>query len=105
MGKEGWNGLRKGPAPLGEGAPRFHGFAKVLLVSFVTSLDALGVGIGLGVADKPIAPILVSIGLCAFASTMAGLMLARKLSSKFGPVMSLVGALILAVMSLQMLKI
>jgi putative Mn2+ efflux pump MntP len=30
----------------------FHSFTKVLIVSFATSLDAFGVGIGLGISDK-----------------------------------------------------
>ena len=34
----------------------FHSFTKILIVSFATSLDAFGVGIGLGIAEKPIVP-------------------------------------------------
>ena len=60
----------------------FHGFAKVLIVSFATSLDAFGVGIGLGVAEKPITPYVFSIGIWAFISTIVGLYLAKKLSKK-----------------------
>lgn len=83
----------------------FHSFSKVLIVSFATSLDAFGVGISLGIANKSIVPYLFSIGLWAFASTIVGLYLARKLSNKFGPIFTLFGAVVLAVMSLQMLKI
>jgi manganese efflux pump family protein len=83
----------------------FHSFSKILLVSFATSLDAFGVGISLGVANKPILPFILSIGIWAFISTIAGLHLARKLSTKFGPVVSLFGALILGAMAFQMLKI
>ncbi len=46
----------------------FHSFTKVLIVSFATSLDALGVGIGLGVSNKPIFPYIISIGVWAFVS-------------------------------------
>jgi len=83
----------------------FHSFAKVLIVSFATSLDAFGVGIGLGVAGKPIFSYIISIGIFAFISTIAGLYLAKNLSKKFGPFISLLGALILAIMAFWMLKI
>ena len=83
----------------------FHSFAKILIVSFATSLDAFGVGISLGIAHKPMVPFIVSIGAWAFITTVAGLYLSRRLSKKFGSYMSLFGALVLAVMAFQMLKI
>ncbi len=83
----------------------FHSFIKILIVSFATSLDALGVGIGLGVAQKNITPFIISIGLWAFFATLAGLYLARRLSKKFGPIMTLVGSLVLGVLAFEMLKI
>lgn len=83
----------------------FHSFTKIIIVSFATSLDAFGVGIGLGIAQKPITPYLASIGLWAFLSTLAGLYLAKKLSQKCGPIVSLIGSIILGIMAFQMLKI
>lgn len=83
----------------------FHSFTKVLIVSFATSLDAFGVGIGLGVAEKPITPYVFSIGIWAFISTIAGLYLAKKLSKKSGPIVTLIGSIILGIMAFQMLKI
>ena len=83
----------------------FHSFTKVLIVSFATSLDAFGVGIGLGVAEKPIVSYIFSIGVWAFTSTIAGLYLARKLSKKSGPIVTLLGSIVLGLMALQMLKI
>ncbi len=83
----------------------FHSFTKVLIVSFATSIDAFGVGIGFGVAHKPIFPYIVSIGTFAFVSTIAGLYLAKNISKNFGPVVSLIGSAILAIMAFQMLKI
>ena len=88
-----------------EGKKEFHSFAKVLLVSFATSMDAFGVGIGLGIAHKPIVAYVASIGLWAFSATIAGLYLARKLSDRFGPIMHLVGATVLGALAFQMLKI
>ena len=83
----------------------FHSFKKVLIVSLATSLDAFGVGIGLGVANKPILPFIISIGIWAFVATLTGLFLARKLSKKFGPIMNLVGSIVLGLMAFEMLKI
>ena len=83
----------------------FHSFTKILVVSFATSLDAFGVGIGLGISDKPLFPFVLSIGFWAFTTTIIGLHLAKRLSKKFGPVMSLVGATVLGIMAFQMLKI
>jgi putative Mn2+ efflux pump MntP len=89
----------------GEAKTDFHSFGKIILVSLATSLDAFGVGIGLGIANKPIIPFIISIGAWAFISTIVGMYLARKLSAKFGPVMNLVGAVVLGFMAFQMLKI
>jgi putative Mn2+ efflux pump MntP len=102
-----WEGIEhlRGHAEETEDKKDFHSFAKILLVSFATSMDAFGVGIGLGVAHKPIAAYVTSIGLWAFTSTIAGLLLARKLSDRFGPIMHLVGATVLGVLAFQMLKI
>ena len=83
----------------------FHSFTKILIVSFATSLDAFGVGIGLGVSDKPILPFIISIGFWAFTATIVGLYLAKIISKKFGPAVLLFGATVLLVMAFQMLKI
>jgi putative Mn2+ efflux pump MntP len=83
----------------------FHSFTKVLIVSFATSLDAFGVGVGLGLAKKEISPYLISIAFWAFSATLIGMYLARKLSSKFGPIFTLIGAIILGLIAIQMLSI
>lgn len=83
----------------------FHSFTKVLVVSFATSLDAFGVGIGLGISNKPLFPYIISIGFWAFTTTIIGLYLAKKLSKRFGPIMNLFGAFVLGLIAFQMLKI
>ena len=83
----------------------FHSFKKVLLVSFATSLDAFSVGIGLGISKKAILPYITSIAFWAFTTTIIGLHLARRLSRKFGPIMNIVGAIVLGIMAFQILKI
>jgi putative Mn2+ efflux pump MntP len=102
-----WEGIEhwRGHHAEEESPKDFHSFAKILMVSFATSMDAFGVGIGLGIAHKPIGAYVTSIALWAFASTIAGLLLARKLSDRFGPIMHLVGAGVLGVLAFQMLKI
>lgn len=88
-----------------EEAVDFHSFTKILIVSFATSLDAFSVGISLGVAHKPILPFVISIGVWAFVTTLAGLHLAKKLSKKFGPIMNLIGSIVLGILAYQMLNI
>lgn len=100
-GWEHWKGHPEDAVPKKE----FHSFTRILVVSFATSMDAFGVGIGLGVAQKPILPFVASIGLWAFGATLAGLLLARKLSDRFGPIMHFLGALVLGILAFQMLKI
>lgn len=103
MAHEGFTALRsKEPV---EDSNEFHSFTKVLIVSFATSLDALGVGISLGIANKDISYYVVSIGIFAFLTTLIGLYLARHLSDKMGPIFTLIGSLVLAVMAVQMLSI
>lgn len=102
-----YTGLREARRPLAPSAPdaAFHPPAKVILVSFVTSLDALGVGLGLGVAGKPMFLYSPLIVLSAFASTLAGLYLARRLSQRFGPRCEIFGGLVLLALSFQLLRI
>ena len=74
-------------------------------MSFATSLDAFAVGMGLGISKKPIIPYVTSIGIWAFVTTIFGLHLAKKLSQKFGPIMNIIGSIILGIMAFQVLKI
>ena len=90
---------------LNEEKLEFHSFKKVIIVSFATSIDSFGVGIGLGAANKPITPFIVSIGLWAFFTTILGLHIAKKLSAKFGPAMSIFGSLVLGYLAVQAFKI
>jgi putative Mn2+ efflux pump MntP len=83
----------------------FHSFGKILMVSLATSLDSFGVGVSLGIAQKPIAPYIFSIGFWAFISTIVGMYLAKNLSAKFGPIMNLVGAVVLGYIAVQVLSI
>ena len=85
--------------------PRTHSFLKILLVSTVTSIDSLGVGITLGLAGKPIANYTIAIALAAFASTYLGLGLAKRMPAAFGSRLEIVGGAVLIALGLQMLSI
>ena len=84
-------------------AQKFHGTLKIILVSFATSLDALAVGVGLGVSGKSLMPYIISIGLWAFFSTILGMGIAKKASKKMGPAFSIIGALILFLLAVNFL--
>jgi manganese efflux pump family protein len=88
-----------------EDGDEFHHFFKILLVSFATSLDGLGVGVGLGVLGKELTPYIVAIGVCAFMATLLGLYLARRVPKKLGPLFTLLGALVLIILAFKMLEI
>ncbi|WP_417335889.1 manganese efflux pump MntP family protein [Halobacteriovorax marinus] len=82
---------------------RFHSFIKILIVSLATSLDAFAVGVSLGVAGKPLVPFIFSIGLWAFFSTIIGMKVASKASSKLGPIFSLIGSLVIITLAFKFL--
>jgi manganese efflux pump family protein len=86
-------------------ALKVHGPWKILFVATVTSLDSLGVGISLGLVDKPVTLYALAIGIGAFCATYAGLFLAKKFSAQFGEKIEFLGGIILILIGIQMLKI
>ena len=82
---------------------KFHSFIKIIIVSFATSLDAFAVGVSLGVTGKPLIPFITSIGLWAFFSTILGMGIAKFASKKIGPIFSLLGATVLAILAFKFL--
>jgi manganese efflux pump family protein len=83
----------------------FHSLSRILLVSIATSLDALGVGLGLGVAGKPWLLYSCLIALFAFASTLLGLRFARRVSAATGPRIEMLGGFILIALAFPLLRI
>ena len=81
----------------------FYSFTKLLIVSFATSFDALAVGVGLGAAQKPLIPFLLSIGIWAFLSTIIGMQIGKIASKKWGAIFSLIGAFILLTLAIKFL--
>jgi putative Mn2+ efflux pump MntP len=88
-----------------EQAAKVHGWLKILIVSAITSIDSLGVGISLGLVGKPIVLYSVVVGLGAFVSTWVGIYLARRVASRFAERMEFVGGAVLIALGIKMLSI
>jgi manganese efflux pump family protein len=84
---------------------KVHGLWKILFVSTVTSIDSLGVGISLGLFNKPIALYSLCIGIGAFLSTYLGLFLAKKISGQLGEKIEFMGGIVLILIGVKMLSI
>jgi len=67
----------------------------LLVLSVATSIDALAVGMSLGLLRTPILYPSAVIGVVAFGMTMAGMLAGRRLALLFGRKVELVGGLIL----------
>lgn len=103
-----WEGISDLRDPLidnGANGEAEHSFLRILLVSVATSLDAFGVGIGLGIAEKPLLPFTISIGGWAFATTILGVYIGNRASKKLGPIFTIIAGLVLGVLSIKMLSI
>jgi putative Mn2+ efflux pump MntP len=84
---------------------KVHGLLKILFISSITSIDSLGVGISLGLINKPIVLYSVVVGIGAFLATYLGLFLAKKLSCRFGERIEFIGGVVLIAMGIKMLSI
>jgi putative Mn2+ efflux pump MntP len=84
---------------------KVHGLLKILFVSSITSIDSLGVGVSLGLLEKPIVIYSLFIGIGAFLSTYLGLFLAKRISNRFGGEVEFMGGVVLIVLGIQMLSI
>jgi putative Mn2+ efflux pump MntP len=78
------------------------GFSLVML-SVATSIDALGVGLGLGVLDRGLFWVAVWIGLAAGVMTWLAMKLGNKLSKRFARRMEILGGLILIAIAFKLL--
>jgi putative Mn2+ efflux pump MntP len=89
----------------GEEAVRVHGPWKILMVSAITSIDSLGVGVSLGLVNKPIVLYSLVIGAGAFIATYLGLYLARRVSTRMGGLAELAAGMVLILLGMKMLTI
>ena len=80
------------------------GFSLIAL-SIATSMDALGVGFGMGLAKLQLLIPAIIIGITASIMTYIGISLGKKLSEKFGKRVETFGALILYIIGFKLLYI
>jgi putative Mn2+ efflux pump MntP len=74
-------------------------------LSIATSMDALGVGFGMGIAKMTLFIPAVIIGITAGIMTYAGICLGKKLSAKLGKRVETFGAIILYIIAFKLLSI
>ena len=75
----------------------------LVILSVATSLDALAVGLSLGLLKSPVLLSSLLIGGVAFALSALALLVGHKLGEKFGKRMEIVGALILLFIGIRIL--
>jgi putative Mn2+ efflux pump MntP len=81
-----------------------RGFSLVGL-SFATSMDALGVGFGLGILGEGLFFAATIIGIVALTMTWAAMKLGNRLSAAFGRRMETAGGLILIAIAIKLLTL
>jgi len=77
----------------------------LLSLALATSIDALGVGVSMGIAEETIFVPSVIIGIVAALMTYSGVKLGSKLSAVFGKRTELLGAVVLLVIAIKLLPI
>lgn len=75
----------------------------LITLSIATSIDALGVGLGMGITGSAVIAPAVIIGLVAGVMTYVGIRLGRQLSLRFGKRMESIGAVVLLVIAVRLL--
>ncbi|MBV5259554.1 hypothetical protein FLX56_14120 [Synechococcus moorigangaii CMS01] len=93
------------PADAHDEPIKIHGFWKILFVSSITSIDSLGVGVSLGLINKPLLPYSLSIGITAFLATYVGLFFAKLISGHLGEKVEFFGGGVLIALGIKMLSI
>ncbi len=89
------NGIRPDEAEGEDDPARHHGFWRLAVTGFATSIDAMAVGIGLAFLDVHIGVMALVIGLCTLTMVTAGVMLGRVLGNLVGKRAEIVGGVIL----------
>lgn len=74
-------------------------------LSVATSIDALGVGFGMGIARMSLLKPAIIIGITAAIMTYTGIVMGRRLSESFGKRVETAGAIILYVIAFKLLYI
>jgi len=77
--------------------------ASLIMLSFATSIDALGVGFSLGVLNQSLMVSAICIGITAGGMTWAAMKVGKSLSGRFARRMETVGGLILIAIAFKLL--
>ena len=91
------NGLRPDDGADDEDTSKHHGFWRLAVTGFATSIDAMAVGIGLAFLDVHIGVMALIIGLCTLTMVTMGIMLGRVLGGMVGKRAEIIGGLILII--------
>ena len=78
---------------------------RLLLLSVATSIDALGVGFGLGILKSDLLVSCVIIGIVAALMTVAGMRLGNRVSRHFGRRAEAAGGVLLIALAVRLLSI
>lgn len=97
------NGIRPDSDEGQDDPDRHHGFWRLALTGFATSIDAMAVGIGLAFLDVNIGVMALVIGLCTFSMVTAGIMLGRVLGNMVGKRAEIIGGVILIIIGATIL--
>ncbi|WP_421567667.1 manganese efflux pump MntP [Stenotrophomonas sp. PD6] len=97
------NGVRPDEEGDAEDADKHHGFWRLAVTGFATSIDAMAVGIGLAFLDVNIGVMALVIGLCTLAMVTAGIMLGRVIGGMVGKRAEIVGGVILIIIGATIL--
>jgi putative Mn2+ efflux pump MntP len=97
------NGVRPDDGDDAEDADKHHGFWRLAVTGFATSIDAMAVGIGLAFLDVNIGVMALVIGLCTLVMVTAGIMLGRVIGGMVGKRAEIVGGVILIIIGATIL--
>lgn len=78
-------------------------FAELLVLSVVTSIDALAAGVSFAMADIAIGPAVLVIGLTTFALSLFGSVMGSKLGARFERIATVAGGLALILLGCKIL--
>ena len=78
-------------------------FKEVTLLAIATSIDAFAVGITFALLNEPLLLSSAIIGIVAFAFTVAGILIGRKIGDYFGDKFQILGGVILILIGIKIL--
>ena len=99
----GANMIRESLGSDGEEVNDYFSFREVTLLAIATSIDAFAVGITIALINDPIIISAAIIGIVAFAFTVAGIYIGKKIGNYVGDKFEIVGGVILILIGIKIL--